>query len=143
MGGISSSLAGVTDKGTLAFVGDMSLANNGGFASVRRHLDLSRAPFSAAARLNIIVQGDGKTYQIRFRTTSRWDGLAYAARFETQPNQIITYTLTPADFVATWRGQTVINTDPLEWHAVRQLGFMLSDNQPGEFGLLVHRVDWE
>ena len=143
MGGISSSSTGITNNGTFAFVGDMSLANNGGFASVRRALDLSQTSIDPLDKLHIVVQGDGKTYQIRFRTTSRWDGVAYAARFETVPNQILTYSLTPADFVATWRGRSVPEAKALTWQDIRQLSFMLSDRQAGEFGLLVHELYWE
>ena len=62
MGGRSTGGPTLPD-GTLKFRGDLSLANNGGFASVRsvgRSFDLS-----SATAVVLRVKGDGRSYQLR------------------------------------------------------------------------------
>ena len=66
MGGRSRSDIRPTDERTGIFTGDLSLENNGGFASVRA--DVGPRDLSAHAGLEIRVRGDGRTYQLRLRT---------------------------------------------------------------------------
>jgi hypothetical protein len=63
MGGISSSRMAEAD-GVLSFEGELSLENNGGFASVRRLVDTD---LSQVTGVRLEVRGDQRTYQFRLR----------------------------------------------------------------------------
>ena len=73
MGGRSSGGPTVVD-GMLSFRGELSLANNGGFSSVRsvdRTFDLSDV-----VAVVLRVRGDGRRYQLRLATEARYRGMA-------------------------------------------------------------------
>ncbi len=138
MGGVSSSQMDVTSDGLGVFAGDLSLENNGGFASVRsdiRAYDLS--PFSG---LVLRVRGDGRRYQVRLRTGSRYRGLAYKAEFDTKADTWITIEVPFAEFVPTVRGYVPRGAPPLDLTSVQELGLLLGDGRPGPFRLEVERI---
>ena len=143
MGGVSRSMSGMLSSGHFAFAGDMSLANNGGFASVRAPLRLPESVHSNNHIIRIKIQGDGKRYQLRFRTSSRFDGASYTVSFATKPNEVLSYEFNLADFKATWRGRLIADAPPLTWTDVRQIGLMLTDKQSGEFALVIHEITWQ
>lgn len=60
MGGRSSGRAALTSERTLRFEGNLSLANNGGFASIRTRP--SRLPLAGGDVLIVRVRGDGREY---------------------------------------------------------------------------------
>lgn len=133
MGGRSSSAMRSTSEGGAVFEGNLSLENNGGFASVRT--DVSEGSLSGFTRLLIHVRGDGKRYQIRLRTSTAFDGVAYAAGFETVANEWTTVEIPLASFAPTFRGYRPRNAAPLEASEVRQIGVMVTDKQEGPFRL--------
>ena len=69
MGGVSSGQL-TMDDGMMVFTGELSLDNNGGFASVRSPLiDPERAsPWSRGKGLRLVVEGDGRTWTVEVRT---------------------------------------------------------------------------
>ncbi len=138
MGGISSSTLEVSSDGTGVFAGDLSLENNGGFASVRTYLE--GYDLSTFAGLVLRVRGDGRRYQVRLRTDDRFDGVAYQAEFDTDPDAWITVALPFAAFAPTFRGYVPANAPPLEPGAIRQLGFLIADKREGTFRLEIARV---
>jgi len=74
MGGVSRGRLAVA-AGIGVFSGEISLENNGGFASVRREpetLDLS-----GHAGLMLHIRGDGRCFQLRLLTDQLPDGAAY------------------------------------------------------------------
>ena len=79
MGGVSKGGFKRTGQGTLLFTGDLSLANNGGFASVRTAPDDYSAPGTRTFRL--AVRGDGRRYKLNLRTDDAYDGPSYQAVF--------------------------------------------------------------
>ncbi len=138
MGGVSSSQMAVTSDGMAVFAGDLSLENNGGFASVRTDIrahDLS--PFSGLA---LRVRGDGRRYQVRLRTGGRYRGLAYRAEFDTKADTWTTIEVPFAEFVPTVRGYVPRNAPPLDLSSVQELGLLLGDGRPGPFRLEVERI---
>jgi hypothetical protein len=137
MGGLSQSRIVRTERGTGLFSGELSLENNGGFASVRASLpDLDLEEQSAVV---LRVRGDGRRYQLRFRTDDRFDGMAYRAFFETEAGEWTTVRIPFDEFRATFRGRVFENAEPLDPSGVRQVGLMLADKQPGDFAL---EIDW-
>lgn len=137
MGGRSSGGPRVAD-GTLAFSGELSLANNGGFASVRsvgRGFDLSDA-----SAIILRVRGDGRRYQLRLATDARYRGIpvSYGMEFDTIAGQWTEVRLPLASLKPTVRGST-LEGPPLEPALIREIGLLIADKREGAFAL---EVDW-
>jgi NADH dehydrogenase [ubiquinone] 1 alpha subcomplex assembly factor 1 len=134
MGGRSASEVRGVESGLL-FTGDLSLENNGGFASVRRPVPDGLS--EGADRFVLRVRGDGKTYKLRARTDGRFDGVSYERPFDTVAGEVLDLELPLAEFRPVWRGRTVPGQPELTAAAVRQLGLLISDKQEGTFALEV------
>lgn len=141
MGGVSDSeMFRNTDNDTMLFTGNLSLANNGGFASTRSLIQLNS--FDDDYRVKIKVKGDGRTYQLRFRPDRRMDGYAYSATFQTQAGNITEHEFSVDDFVPVWRGRLLRDVPSLSWQDIGQIGLMLADKREGQFMLEVHKISW-
>jgi monofunctional biosynthetic peptidoglycan transglycosylase len=137
MGGRSRGGPAIVD-GHLQFRGHLSLANNGGFASVRtagRDFDIS-----GAAVVLLRVRGDGRRYQLRLATDARHRGIAvsYGGGFATQAGQWIQVRVPLAELQPTVRGRA-LDGPPLDPTRVREIGLLIADGREGPFAL---DVDW-
>ncbi len=133
MGGLSSSRFEDTDSGFATFSGELSLENNGGFASVR-----ALAPEGVLAdrsALILRVRGDGRTYQVRLRTDRRFDGISYMAEFDTSDGEWLDVIVPLSDFEPTFRGRRPRGASPFAAADVQQIGLLLADKRPGAFRL--------
>ena len=137
MGGRSSSRMMATAEGTSAFTGELSLENNGGFASVRR--DADQLHLTGATSVTLRVRGDGKSYRLRFRTDGGFDVPSYQADFQTVVGEWTEVSLKAEDFQLKWRGRRVPNAPALHFSAVRGVGLLISDKQQGPFRL---ELEW-
>jgi monofunctional biosynthetic peptidoglycan transglycosylase len=137
MGGLSRSQIHATPDGTAVFIGHLSLENNGGFASVRRLLD--DVDLSDYDGVIIRVRGDGRTYQIRFRTDRRFDGATYRATFVTEPGQWKLVRISFTEFEPTFRGRLLPELGPLDTAHLQQVAFMVADKKQGLFRL---EIEW-
>jgi apolipoprotein D and lipocalin family protein len=138
MGGVSSSGIQQTGQGTGLFTGELSLENNGGFASVRALV--GRQDLSRYDGLEIRVRGDGRTYQLRLRTNDRYDGIAYRIFFPTREDEWVSRQLSFAEFQPTFRGSVVADAPVLDTTTISQVAFMLADKNPGAFSLEIDYV---
>jgi len=138
MGGVSRSRIGRTGQGTGVFEGDLSLENDGGFASVRALL--GRHDLSTFAGIEVRLRGDGRTYQLRLRTDDRFDGVSYSAPFETEDGAWTTVRIPFAAFSPTFRGRTPTGAPQLDTKRIHQLAFLLADGRPGPFRLEIESV---
>lgn len=102
MGGVSASQITQTSEG-LVFSGVVSLANNGGFASIRAQP--REYGLTGATALILRIQGDGQTYKFAIRTDDNFDGVQYQARLITQAREWQEIPLPVADFQPTFRGR--------------------------------------
>ncbi|PKH00490.1 CIA30 family protein [Paraglaciecola sp. MB-3u-78] len=136
MGGLSQSNLRVVDK-VAYFEGEISLKNNGGFASVRRVGPVTLK--SGITPIFIEINGDGRSYQLRLRTNKGFDGVAYVATFSSSSSWQ-TLTFNEADFVPQFRGRIVSRAPALSFSDVRQIGFMLADKQSGPFQLAIKNI---
>jgi monofunctional biosynthetic peptidoglycan transglycosylase len=137
MGGLSLSRIEITSDRTAIFRGDVSLENNGGFASVRR---VPRSyGLDGTAGLRLRVRGDGKTYQLRLRTGDDYDGVAYRASFEPQADWS-RIELLFEDFVPSFRGR-IVRAPKLDPADIRQIGFLIGDKQEGPFELEIDCIE--
>ena len=139
MGGISQSRPEITDRDTLVFLGNVSLENNGGFASIRHVAE----PFGLDEGEGILirVKGDGKTYQLRVRTSDGFDGMAYKTDFKTVKGEWQEFRFPWNVFTGTYRGRLIDNAPVLEAINIRQIGFLISDNQEGSFELEIKALE--
>jgi monofunctional biosynthetic peptidoglycan transglycosylase len=137
MGGLSRSRIFITQKNTAVFEGEISLANNGGFASVRSRPEA--IPTAGTSRLAVRVRGDGREYQLRIRTENAFDGVANRWNFKTRVSDWMTIEASYHDFVPTFRGRILRDVPPIDPGAIRQLGFLIADKEEGPFRL---EVDW-
>lgn len=136
MGGRSDGRFEITDDNLLRFFGTLSLANNGGFASVRSQ----PTKFGLVAGDNLVmrVRGDGRTYSVNLYTPTRRMAFSYRASFETVKNEWAEVNIPVEDFVAMSFGRMVRNS-PLDPTRVNGIGVVLGDKQAGPFELT---IDW-
>ncbi len=133
MGGLSKSRFILSDSNTAVFSGNVSLENNGGFASTRTkamqfHLDGFKG-------ILVRVKGDGKKYQFRIRTDDRFDGVSYRYHFETDIDQWQTISVPFNKCVPAFRGRILPDVEPVSLKDIQQMGFLISDKQAGDFNL--------
>lgn len=132
MGGVSRSRLERSEGGHV-FVGELSLENNGGFASVRFPVELEEAP--PFDRFVLRLRGDGRTYQLRLRTDRNFDGIAYRAAFDTVAGEWHEVVLPTDSFRPTFRGRDVPDAPALATDRIRQIGLLVADGQAGPFRL--------
>lgn len=135
MGGVSRS-AIEQENGVVVFLGDLSLENYGGFASVRLAWNHNT---TKANRLSIRVKGDGKQYKLRLRSGQYWDGPAYSVNFQTTDTWK-TLSFSSSDFKLVYRGREFRRFKPVNFDDVNQIGIMLSDKQVGPFELKLDQL---
>lgn len=137
MGGRSSGGPTVAN-GRLEFRGELSLANNGGFSSVRsvgRAFDLGDA-----SAVVLRVRGDGRRYQLRLATDVVYRGIAvsFGGGFDTTAGKWTVVRVPLESLEATVRGM-VLRGAPLDPSRVREIGLLIGDKREGPFALT---VDW-
>jgi len=87
MGGVSEGKFKITDKKTMEFFGALSLANNGGFASVRskaKKLNLEKGDTLVAK-----VKGDGREYSLNLYPNKPPVAFTYRATVQTKKDEWI------------------------------------------------------
>ena len=135
MGGISRSTLTTTADGFAVFRGNLSLENNGGFASVRG--DGFALDLGAMTTLTLRLRGDGRSYKLRLHDDRQLDGVAFQSVFETVADEWVDVELPLNAFEPVWRGRLVRDATPLNRERVVMVGLMISDGQEGEFALEV------
>lgn len=139
MGGVSSGRAGWED-GVARFTGEVSLENNGGFASFRTRLaeplDLSKAD-----GIQLRVRGDGKNWRLRVDAGARrgpnWQAPFQVGRGDAWQTVVIPFEA----FVPSFRGRYVRDAGPLDRSAITLLGVQIADGQEGDFELEVDAIE--
>lgn len=135
MGGISTSKVSVKE-GIAHFTGNVSLENNGGFASTRARIQNAKLKGYYAIKLR--VKGDGKKYKLSLRTGSQWNSANYQITFPTKKDEWLEHTLLMEKMKPTWRGRS-LSLPSIKPEEVGLIGLSISDKQSGPFQL---EVDW-
>jgi hypothetical protein len=132
MGGKSeSALLWSNSLGSAVFTGNVTTANNGGFASCRSESwEEYGVKLRGAKGLRLIIKGDGKTYKLSVKMDNSWDGVMYEQDFKTKAasenEEWETVDLPFSRFKPRFRGWPVQGRPPLTGSKIRQLGFMSS-----------------
>ncbi|NND98543.1 MAG: CIA30 family protein [Pirellulaceae bacterium] len=137
MGGKSTSQVSVTEDGHLKFRGTLSLANNGGFASVR--LSPQQLNLKPGQTIVLRVKGDGRKYTFNLYTPERRTAYSFQQDFPTKANEWIEVELPLDKFVAHWFGRPR-KADQLDPEKVNSIGILLGDKKAGPFELLVDSI---
>ena len=131
MGGISASQLQSTKEGNALFTGNVSLENNGGFASLQSLP--SEYNFTGYEGITIRLKGDGKRYKFSLKTNTYLDSTRYEAAFNTEKGAWTTLRLPFNTLVPTFRGRLLTNEPPIDISKIKSFGLLISDKQKGSF----------
>jgi hypothetical protein len=150
MGGMSASRIEKQSDGAL-FTGYTSTERSGGFVSVRSQDFSPPLDLSAHRSIQLRIKGDGQRYKFFLRDQSSWDGIAYAASFDTAAHDWLTVELPFDQFKAVFRAKTLSDAPPLNTRHIIACQLMLSKFEydqtlnphfvPGNFSLWVQRIE--
>ena len=131
MGGQSKGSFRHTEEKTMLFTGDISLANGGGFASIR---SLPRAMnLTGASGFIVKARGDGRTYRIGLRTGGNFPKAAYRADLHTAKGEWVTTFIPISNFRAQVWGMLVPDASPVNPAGIESLAVSLADKKAGVF----------
>ncbi len=134
MGGISKSSLMLNDFGNGQFMGHVSLANNGGFASIQLNKTINLADEKKFILLRI--KGDGKSYEFRLKSQIS-QSESYVHQFTTTGEWEI-IKLPMSEFYPQFFGRK-LNKPNFNFKSIEQLSFLIANKQEEDFSLL---IDW-
>lgn len=134
MGGISKSALSLTEAGHGLFSGHVSLANNGGFASIQCNVAVRIE--EEKTRIVLRVKGDGKQYEFRLKSADS-QSESYVHQFATS-GEWETIKLTLSEFYPQFRGRK-LNLPNFHFDRIEQLSFLIANKKEEDFKLL---IDW-
>ena len=125
MGGVSSSQIQFS-RDCAVFSGQVSTANNGGFASVRTRNFSQPLNLANYQGIEISIKGDGKRYKLITRCEGKWDGLSYCYSFDTLNNTPQTLRIPFQQLIPVFRAKTVPEVGKFDPTSVYSLQLMHS-----------------
>jgi hypothetical protein len=135
MGGRSTADFGLDENGNGVFNGEVSLENNGGFASLRyRFESMNVEDFK---NIQLKVKGDGKRYQFRIKA-SAYDRHSYICYFDTNKEwQNITIPIN--ELFPSFRGYQLDmpNFDKAE---IEEIAFLIGNKKAEKFELILDSI---
>jgi len=136
MGGLSKGGSRSTGN-ALKFAGTLSLENNGGFSSIRKNTNRN---LSAYKGIRLRVKGDGRTYQLRMQTNSRYRSwpVAYSGDFRTKNGNWTEVTIPFKSMKQGFRGRK-LKDYPFDPAKIELVGLVIGDKKAGPFAL---EVEW-
>lgn len=137
MGGVSEGKFRITAATTMEFFGTLSLANNGGFASVRskaKKLGLEKGDTLVAK-----VKGDGREYTLNLYPNRSGTAFSYRATVQTKKDEWLEIKVPLDEFAATSFGRVVKEAGAVKPEEVSSVGFLLGDKKAGPFKL---EIEW-
>jgi hypothetical protein len=139
MGGQSDGTLVSSAEGVGLFHGTVRLDNGGGFASVKADLP---EPVDASqwTGIELLAQGDGKTYKIGLRNSTDRRSIVYQHGFTPDMEDWSRIRLPFSEFIPTWRGKTLTDVEPLDIRRLASVSLFVSGRQVGEFQLKMQ--DW-
>ncbi len=138
MGGCSHSESRLLQDGGMLFSGEVSLENNGGFASV--HSRPGKYCLDDKQILLLRLHGDGKSYKLNLRSNLNVDGVVYQLAFTTAKNRTIELPLPLNEFRPFRHGWPQPEAGPLDLTNIRSFGLLISQRQTGPFALTLYSI---
>ena len=140
MGGVSSGRL-VVDDGLMVFDGELSLDNNGGFASVRSPVidpDFAAA-WSGRSGTRIVVEGDGRTWTVEVRTADVDGGWIASLPTTSGSKAEVVVPWTTFEPVTRFLDPRVAE-GPLDPRRIVSIAFYLVDGIEGSFRLAISSI---
>jgi hypothetical protein len=138
MGGISKSSLVLSDAGYGQFSGYVSLANNGGFASIQLNTSIKLSEEQKFIVLR--VKGDGKRYEFRLKGKNS-QSESYVQQFTTKGEWEI-IKLAISEFYPQFRGRK-LNIPNFNFKSIEQVSFLIANNKEEDFELLIDYIGLE
>ena len=138
MGGVSEGRFRITDEKMLEFFGNLSLENNGGFASVRTKA--KKLGLESGGTIVAKVSGDGREYSLNLYLNKPLIAFSYRATVQTKKDEWIEVKVPLDKFEATSFGRVVKDAGAVKPEEVNAVGFMLSDKKAGPFKLEIESI---
>jgi NADH dehydrogenase [ubiquinone] 1 alpha subcomplex assembly factor 1 len=120
-----------------AFHGHVTTESNGGFSSIRG--PMVAHDLSGWGGITVHVKGDGHIYTLTLRTDQNFDGVYYRHRFTPPAGEWASIHIPFTEFEPVFRGRKVPTAPPLDPARLQNIGFMISENQVGQFRL---EIQW-
>ncbi len=136
MGGVSSSRMAQTEEGTALFSGDVSLENNGGFASVEARFDA--VDLSSYDGIEITYRGDGQGYGFNMRHRPAW--IVYQADFVARQAEEWQIVRIPFDRLTALSFGRRVSAEPFDPKSVITMQLIISDKQEGPFAIELQSI---
>lgn len=130
MGGLSSSKAFVEDD-KIIFSGNVSLENNGGFASLRS--PVKDYNFEKYNGIEIKIKGDGKQYSISMKETYYFTGYFYTTSFDTKKDEWMVIKISFDKFKLYYYGKETNSKKKIPLSNIKEVSLMIGDKQEGSF----------
>ena len=138
MGGVSRSRLRHDPAGHAVFEGEVSLAQSGGFASVRS--SPGERGHAGATACVIEARGEVKQFKLTLVTDDGFDSVNYQASFATDTHDWQTINLPISAFRASFRGRDLPGAPALDPARIRQVSLMIAGRQSGPFALDIRRI---
>lgn len=135
MGGISNSNMIYDNNGLGVFSGEVSTANNGGFAMTRLPVDLNLSENSK--KIVLKAKGDDKMYQFRIKATSNqryWYVHTFLA-----PNEMKEIEIPLKDFYPSFRGYK-LDIGNFNSNTISEVAILIGNKKNEEFKLEIDKI---
>ena len=141
MGGLSNSKMTFT-KNSLVFKGELSLKNNGGFASIRssnQKLDLSKY-----ITVKVRFRSTGRDFALRFASSDLYYKPNYKNTFSSSSGEWEIVELKISDFKEYTLGEiSDVNVSKDKFESIKRIGIIISDKKEGAFEIEIDYIDFE
>lgn len=135
MGGLSKSEIEMTNNGHAKFSGHVSLANNGGFASVRHTTKVKIEP--EQEQIVLRLKGDGKVYQFRLKSDLHQPE-SYVKEFQTN-GEWQTVKIKLNEFSPQFRGRK-LNMPNFNFDKIEEIRFLIANKKEEDFELIIESI---
>ncbi len=136
MGGQSEGNFSIDDQGHGIFEGTVSLANSGGFSSIRHQFD--QLNIGANTKVSFLIKGDKKEYQFRVKD-KRNSYYSYITTFKTTGEwQEIEIPL--KDLYPSYRGRKLPMAN-FSGSAIEEIVFLIGNNKNENFKLMLDKIE--
>ena len=135
MGGVSKSTLQITNDGHGLFSGHVSLANNGGFASIRHQPNFK--DLDQFTHVILKLKGDQKNYQFRLKASTQ-QRQSYVQEFKTN-GKWQEIELKISDFYPQFRGQQ-LDMPNFNFNEIQEMAFLIANKKEEDFSLLIDQI---
>lgn len=135
MGGVSQSLIQINEEGNAVFSGEISLENNGGFASVGHKTTIKEV--QNYEYVNLKVKGKPSIYNFRIKKSWR-DRESYTQDFEVT-SEWNTVRLKLSSFYPRYRGRN-LNLPNFNAEVIEKVGILIGNKKEEAFQLEIDKI---